>query len=177
MPEIRKVRMKLGDAEFEAEVAADEVQAMYDQFLAAVRAGGSAKKPAEVADSTHHKDNNGDTPPPAGSVDEALMARLFDQRQDGVVALRLLPKGTEKDADALLLLLLGYRRLKNEEDVLATQLLKAASYSGLRVDRLSRLMATHERYVITGGQRKGTTYTLNNQGVTKAEEIAAQIFT
>jgi hypothetical protein len=176
MPETRKVRMKLGDAEFEAEVAEDQVQAMYDRFLDAIKQTPRTPAKPEERKPTGDKAKSDVPDEGNGGADDPLMNRIFDVRSDGAVTLKVLPKGTQRDGDSLLLILLGYRRLQGEESVLGTQLLRAASYSGLRVDRLSRTIAVHEAYIMTGGQRKGTTYSLNNQGVTKAQEIANQMF-
>lgn len=172
MTESKRVKMKIGDAEFEADVPADQVQPMYDQFLAALQNRAPAKPAAPaiepvVADTATV---------PATPFDQSMLQRVFEQRADGFVTLKLLPKGDNKEADAFLLLLFGYRRLKNEEVVLATHLLRAAELSGLSAYRPAHALATHERFVIRGGQKKGSTYALNNQGVTKAEEVTAKIF-
>jgi hypothetical protein len=170
MSDIRHVRMKIGDAEFEADVPADSVQSMYDRFLAAVE-----KKPATPAVKADPAKPNEQTLPGNG-LDETLLARMFELRQDGVVTLRLLPKTDDREADAFLLILYGYRRLKQQDEVLATQLLAAAEYSGLSAYRPAHALASHDRYVRRGGVKKGSWYSLNNQGVTKAEEIAAKMF-
>jgi hypothetical protein len=173
MTDTKRIKMKIGDAEFEADVPADQVQSMYDQFLAALEKRPAAP-PAAAAAAAH-------APvlpeaPSVGGFDQGMLQRIFDLRADGMVTLRLLPKGDNKEADAFLLILFGYRRLKNEEVVMATQLLRAAELSGLTAYRPAHALAVHERFVIRGGQKKGSTYALNNQGVTKAEEIAAKIF-
>jgi hypothetical protein len=174
MNDSKHVKMKIGDAEFEAEVPADKVQAMYDQFLAALQNRAPAKAP------TVPSANGGSSDQVVGAAeatfDSSMMQRIFEQRADGFVTLKLLPKGDGKEADAFLLLLFGYRRLKGEEVVLGTHLLRAAELSGLSTYRPAHALASHERYVIRGGLKKGSTYALNNQGVTKAEEIAAKMF-
>ncbi len=173
MTDTKHIKMKIGDAEFEADVPTEQVQPMYDQFLAALQNRAPAKPAAFAA---------APTPPEAfanpigAAFDPSMLQRLFELRTDGFVTLRFLPKGDSKEADAFLLLLLGYRRLKNEETVLATHLLRAAELSGLSAYRPAHALAAHERFVIRGGQKKGSTYALNNQGLTKAEEIAAKIF-
>lgn len=163
MAEIHRIKIKLGDAEFEAEGAEDKVQAQYEQFLALLERVGtkpSAKSPASKSAST---------------LDDSRIARLFELRPDGVVVLRLRPEGLES-ADIVALLLYGYRKLKNEESVLATQVLKAARLSGLGIERVDRAAESYvPRFILPGGARKGTKYTLTMQGVTKAEEVAAQI--
>jgi hypothetical protein len=170
-----RIKIKLGEAEFEAEGSEQSVQAQYELFLAALE-----RKSVKEPDISNPKANGADEQErqamPPRVFDETLLARIFELRQDGVVTLRVLPKGNGKEADALLLLLLGYRRLKNEEDVLATHLLRAARYSGVSIYRPAHALADHEQFLIRGGQKKGSTYSLNNQGLTKAEEIAAKIF-
>jgi hypothetical protein len=174
MSDTKRIKMKIGDAEFEADVPADQVQPMYDQFLAALqnRAPAKAATPAAAVQPA----TTDPAAPPQTPFDQSMLQRVFEQRADGFVTLKLLPKGDNKEADAFLLLLFGYRRLKNEEVVLATHLLRAAELSGLSAYRPAHALAAHERYVIRGGQKKGSTYALNNQGVTKAEEVTAKIF-
>jgi hypothetical protein len=170
-----KIKFKLGDAEFEAEGAEEAVQAQLERFLAALEARAAVAPPPKPATSANHPNGNAEAPA-TGEFDESLLPRIFELRQDGVVALRVLPKGSDKEGEALLLILLGFRRLKNEEHVLATQLLRASSYSGVGVYRPAHALAQYDRFLIRGGQRKGTTYSLNNQGIVKAQEIAMQIF-
>jgi hypothetical protein len=168
----KHVRMKIGDAEFEADVPSDEVvQQMYDRFLAAIekRAPDTSPKKAGSIDSKALEIPNG------GETD-SFAQRVFELRPDGFVALKVLPKGEQKEADAFLLILYGYRKLKGEETILGTHLLRAAEFSGLQAYRPAHALAVHERFIIRGGQRKGSTYALNNQGLVKAEEIAAKIF-
>ena len=161
-----RIKIKLGDSEFEAEGASETVQAQYEQFLAALDRTGTKTPSAKTASQQPQNTGDGD----------AIFSRIFEMRPDGVVTLKLLPKGDEKEADAFLLILYGYRRLKQEETVLGTHLLRAAELSGLSSYRPAHALAPHERYVIRGGQKKGSTYALNNQGVSKAEEIANKIF-
>jgi hypothetical protein len=174
MNDLRRLKMRIGDAEFEADVPADQVPVMYAQFLETLK-GRSTPAPA----SPPKIENNGAAEPPkqpiVGGLDQALAARIFELRQDGIVALKVLPKGDDKEANALLLILYGYRRLKQEEDVLATQLLRAAEQSGISIYRPAHALSGQERYIIRGGQKKGSTYALNYQGIAKAEEIATKM--
>jgi hypothetical protein len=173
MNDTRHVRMKIGDAEFEADVPADSVQSMYDRFLAAVEKK-PAVAPAGAGAPVNPAKPNEQRPP--GAVDEAFLARVFELRPDGFVTLRALPRGEERDADAFLLILYAYRRLKNEERILGTQLLRSAELSGITNARPGDALNAHESLVIRSGLKKGRTYQLNNPGVVRAEEIAARIF-
>lgn len=83
----------------------------------------------------------------------------------------MLPKGQQKLADGLLLLLYGFRKLKQQEMVLSLDLMKAARQSGIQLPRLDRTLAKHKELVVEGGAGKGKRYGLNNLGITRAEEI------
>jgi hypothetical protein len=76
----------------------------------------------------------------------------------------------------MLLLLYGYHRLKNEDYVLATQLFRAAAQSGITLRRSVNEYMRNSRFVIRGGQRKGSHYALSSHGLAMAKEITARIF-
>ncbi len=113
--------------------------------------------------------------PPDRSLDQASLLRIFDVREDGAVTLKMLPAGPDTNTDALLLLLYGYYRLKNEEYVLATQLFRAAAQSGIALRRSANEYARHSRFVVRGGHRKGSHYSLSSQGLAMARELTARI--
>jgi hypothetical protein len=164
MSEVRRLKMKIGDAEFEAEVAEDEVQSMYDQFLSML--GGRRLPPAQA----------GFVEPTRTAFDRSLLPQIFDLREDGAIVLKVLPEGPDKIADAMLLLLYGYYLLKNEECVLATQLIRAAKQSGIWLRRpIHECIRKNDRFVVHNGQRKGSNYALNNEGLAVAKEIIAKI--
>jgi hypothetical protein len=163
MTELRRMKMKIGDAEFEADVAEDRVQPMYDQFLGMLE---HRDQPAIGA--------NGASAPPK-IRNRALLEQIFEVRPDGTVILKLLPKGPDKEADAMLLLLYGFYLLKNDECVLATQLFRAAEQSGFSLRRPANEYVRNGRFVVRNGQRKGSNYALNSQGLAMAQEIAAHL--
>ena len=51
-----------------------------------------------------------------------------------------MPNTEKAEADALLLLLYGYTRIKNQHDVTALRLAQAAKQTGIQADRLDRLV-------------------------------------
>jgi hypothetical protein len=183
MTEIRRVKMKFGDAEFEADVPEDRVQPMYDRFICTLerrrrrssrpidrgRTPGSTNRSAIGADTT------GSLVAPPEAFDDGSLGRLFDLREDGVVILKVLPDGAEKGAEALLLILYGYRRLKNEDDVQATRLHRAAERSGVAIRWPAYELATYDRFVNRAGRRKGSAYSLNHEGLVIAQEISTKI--
>jgi len=164
---VHKIKIKVGNAEFEAEGSAEDVESQYTRFLALLDKAPSAKLTEKTLESNPEITTN--------NVANSDLSKLFELRQDGIVTLRMLPKGDDREADAFLLLLYGYLMLKEQEEVLATQLLAAADRSGLSAYRPAHALAIHDGLVRRGGVKKGSWYSLNNQGKLKAQEIAAKI--
>lgn len=171
---VHKIKIKIGDAEFEAEGAPEDVQSQYDRFLTTLER--VAQKPANTTAPSPSNNKHPVEERSPVSLDDPQWARIFEQRHDGLMTLKALPKGENREADAYLLLLYGFRQFKKIDRVLATNLLRSAQYSGFSNSRPADALASQDRYIIRGGLKKGTTYTLNNQGVGRAEEIAAKIF-
>src|SRR5262249_50570404 len=157
MTEFRRLKMKIGEAEFEADVPENKVQPMYAQFLFMLeRRNRSVVRPLDVDAGVSSKPEMTVQVAPAESfgetVDEALLSRVFDLQEDGAVTLRVLPNGPDQSADVLLLLLYGYHRIKHEECVLATELFRAAERSGISLRRPAKELVRNSRFVIRGGQ-------------------------
>jgi len=170
MSELRRLKLKIGEAEFEADVPENKVQPMYAQFLLMLERRSQAPvrlfdAGAQVYPQEHDIEATVRDGSSAESVsepeflhetfDQTLLPRIFDLHDDGAVTLKVLPKGPDTNADAMLLLLYGYYRLKNEEYVLATQLFRAADQSGISLRRPANEQVRNGRFVIRGGQRKG----------------------
>lgn len=176
MADAQKLRIKIGDAEFEAEGSEASIKFQFDAFLAALSAANAAAPKALPPLNTGGNGNG--TPDRVDKVPEkTLIDRVFSLGKDGIVSLKYLPKGDQKEADALLLLLYGYATLKGADAVLGTQLIQAARVSGITLDRIDRAISKHEALLLKGGARKGMRYSLNNQGRVKAEEILMQMMT
>jgi hypothetical protein len=168
-----RIKIKLPDgSEFEAEGSPDDVKAQYDAFLDLMRAtpkAPSADKKLGAGGGSIATGGGG------GAPDDALMTRIFDRAEDGLISLKVLPPGENRQADGLLLLLYGYKRLAGTENVFAVTLSRAAKKSGILIDRTDRAMEPHKAYYGRGGVRRSATYTLNNQGVAFAERLAMQL--
>jgi hypothetical protein len=200
MTELRRIKMKMGDAAFEADVPEDRLQPMYDNFIAMLerRKSRTVRRVfSQNGNARNDKIFGGHTDavkpepdvclPPAAEIDPAeelykqnLLVRIFDVHLDGFVILKILPQGDEKDenekvAEALLLILYGYWRLKNERHVLATRLLCAAKHSGIFAHRVAPKLTTHDRFVVRAGHRKASTYALTPLGLARAEEIGNKL--
>ena len=184
MTEFRRLKLKIGEAEFEADVPENKVQPMYAQFLfmlerrshAPIQLFGTSAKANEQQPEIEATVQTGSSAASLNDAfDQTLLTRIFDLRENGAVTLKVLPNGPDKNADAMLLLLYGYYRLKNEGYVLATELFRAAEQSGISLRRPANEYVRNGRFVVRGGQRKGSHYSLNSQGLAMAKEITAKI--
>jgi hypothetical protein len=192
MSETRKLKMKIGDAEFEADVPENLVQPMYDRFLSILErqrtalfrkldtAGKSPKKTPEITEpvrgSIETVVRSSATNIQRETSDRTGLTRIFDLREDGIIILKVLPKGPHQYAEALLLLLYGYYHIKNEERVMAIVLNRAAQQSGIPLHKIGNWYKKNGRYVVRGGLAKGSNYSLNSDGLAIAKEILAKIF-
>ena len=170
MTEHYKLRMKIGDAEFEADGPKDDVKTLFEQWRTLVESAiarkseaGSSKKSTDVSVS--------DSP-----ADEALVKRVFVDR-DGTLSLLGLPKSENAIADALVLLVYGYRLLKQDEyPVTGVRLMQAAQQSGVKIDRADRAIAGRKELLVTTGYKRSKRYSLNNRGEQHAMGLMKQLF-
>jgi hypothetical protein len=161
------LRIKIGDAEFEASGTEETVREQYRLFLDVL----AANPPRETVNrSAPPKQENGVT-----EVPEATVQRAFAVDGDRL-SLRVLPSGDNRDADALLMLLWGFEKLRGETTVSATTLMRAGRESGLQIVRIDRVIVVHSQYYQVGGRLKGTRYGLNNPGRSYAAKLVADLF-
>lgn len=169
-----KLRIKIGSSEFEAEGDQEMVKEQYRLFLDVLSSTSTGDQ--ETARETA---SNGDSGRVQESGQEQIgpvtLGRAYSEVKD-LVSLRALPEGESGQADALLLILYGYLVLRDQHSVNSTELMKAARQSGLQIDRTDRVMSQHKGLFIRGGARKGTRYTLNNRGETRAKQILRDVF-
>lgn len=95
---------------------------------------------------------------------------VFQQDKDSISLIRT-PKTDNPKADALIVLLYGFLRLREERAIGAPTLLKAAVASGLGLDRIDRTIEARATWVHATGNRKGKRYTLTNPGIVEAKKM------
>lgn len=171
--ENNRIKIKIGDSEFEAEGPAEIIAPQFEAFMAAIAA---LPKVVASALATPAANSPGQIYPPAtntvltGGVPQNVLDRVF--RQGETLSLAALPHGDNAGAEAMLALLYGYLKLKNESAVTGTMLMKSAKRSGVPIDRVDRLMGMSQpEFVLAAGVKKARRYQLNNPGIAKAEEI------
>lgn len=158
-----KLQVKVGNSEFAAEGAEATVKAAFAEFLALTKINPPKGTAIAAAD-------EGSSDPQAGGISPQLLERVF-LRDGDIVSLRHMPpeESTAKNADAAILIMYGISRLLNVQDVGVIKLNKGLVKTGITVDRVDRLLSTHTKYFMKGGNRSGSYYTLNNQGERQAE--------
>lgn len=172
-----RLKVKLGDYEFDAEGPHDVVQAQFQAFqemVAALPPRGS--QPAQPL--TRPDDSSADTPlalkvSTDATIDQSLSKIM--KVENRVVSLTVTPQSAE---DAVLLLLLGQRLMRNNESPTGSELVDGVSATGgLEMGRSDRLMERIARNgdVIMIGERRGKRYRLTNAGINKARQIAANL--
>ena len=159
MEDKHKLRVKIGQSEFEAEGSAERVEEEFHVFLKAVATIGAEAEVIKGAGTL------------GGSSGESnILSRAFLE-EEGVLSLQVLPNSKHRNADALLHILYGYFAIKGEGPVLSLTLLKAAKQSGIPLDRVDKTLKYHRLRFTKAGQRKGAKYGLNNAGRAKAKDI------
>jgi len=170
--EMHKLRVKIGQDEFEAEGEPEWLNTQLGTWKELI------SKPPSTAGESQFKQRlselpEGGTPKetPAPQVAKVLSV---DKNQK-FVSLRVHPTGDQREADAILLLLFGYRELLNSDEVIVPRIKESMAQSGLRVDRVDRAIAPHQKagFVLKGGTGKGGKYRLTNTGDSRARELIA----
>jgi hypothetical protein len=170
--ETYKLHIKVGPHEFHGDGPEEAVKKSFEDWKSLI-----ASTPAvEISKDVLNQSLRGN-----GSItrrDGDLLAKLFllDEKR-GIVTLRILPRGDEREADAALLVLFGFREMKEQDEVLVTQLKPALKQSGCNVDRVDAVVAKYQRegLINKGGSGKGGKYSLTNSGIEKASSIAQSL--
>jgi hypothetical protein len=180
-----KLHIKIGQVEFNAEGTESTVNEQFKRFLEVVSAVGlnlpdpsrstSPPSPPIVGDAVDNGNKGGQQLPAPSDIDRGTLDRLFAVDPNGVVSLKLLPKTDNRNTDALVMILYGFRVLKQQHDVPASSLVAAAKQSGVNIDRVDRTLAVRDDLFQKGGSRKGSRYALNNQGALHAEQLVKQM--
>ena len=175
-----KLKVKIAGQEFEAEGPSDLVSRQFEAFRLMIQGPGPA-----TGRHVHHPDTGRPLRPvaPEGLHGEASghgvdLAQLFQTSPHSqLLSLHQPPGGDYPEANAVLLLLLGHKRLRNEEDVPVTVLTEALKQSGCPVKRLDRILTiyTKDHSVLRSGRGKGGKYRLTNLGLKKADAMAGKL--
>ena len=181
-----RLRVKAPDYELEAEGSRDFVREQYEAFR---RLLGDVPEKSVVSESGEAVERSPSPESPASPlhdektvVPEISQATSFqkllvwnDRTQR--VKSTVLPDGSTRIADTVLLLLLGYRELRGLNQISALVLNQGLESAGFDDYRLDREMAPYlkARLVLRSGVGKGSRYRLTTRGVKKAQELVQSL--
>jgi len=168
-----RLKIKIGDHEFEAEGPADIVQSQFAAFKELVTSAGLEKKSIQ---------STFDTTPPSIIIpkpDEKpntnnLPYEKIMRHDARLVSLTVHAQSLQ---DAILALLLGQRHFRSNDSVTGSEILDGLRESGRGVDRVDHTLSqlATEGSVIVVGQHRAKRYRLTNAGMNKAQEIVRSL--
>ncbi|MEC4674464.1 MAG: hypothetical protein VST68_09765 [Nitrospirota bacterium] len=184
MPNL-KLRVKIADCEYEAEGSQESVCAQFEIFR---NLCGTYPQKWNTPDFTSQPEKgpsqNQGTPLPAtqplhpSQFSRNVLERLFiHDPLTSRLSCRVLPTGSTKLADTMLLLLLGNKEILRQQETSALALNLALTRSGGTVARLDRALATYlrDQWVLKSGKGKGGKYRLTKLGIQHAWEKAVHL--
>ena len=164
-----RIKVKIGDNEFEAEGSPDIVKAQFEAFK-------------EIISSLPPRNNTPAAPliqqvPIIQQIGQEAEPTNFERmfRVEGrVISLTALPGNV---MDAVLLTLFGQRTFRNNDSITGAEIKDGLVQSGYRVERVDRFVdkLTSEGLVIKIGIGKASRYRLTNQGLARAIALARDV--
>jgi hypothetical protein len=163
--DVYKLKMKIGEHEFEAEGPTDMVQAQFEAFRELVSV--TPARPTVTPPPTP----GGGAPPPNG--DDLKLDKVM--RQEGRVV-SLTARGANVE-DEIMLVLLGQKLMRDNDSVTGAEIIEGLRLTGRTVNRVDYQLdkMTDAGDVITIGVGRARRYRLTNQGLTKGRELARTI--
>jgi hypothetical protein len=164
-----RIKVKIGDFEFEAEGPAETVQAQFDVFKHLISSCDALNYPVKntaAANAVEKQRQSAD--PPHVPIEKVMHS------SGRVVSLTALPAST---VDSALLIMLGHKDLRNHLSVTGQEIGDGLAQSGRPVPRVDRVMdkAIEDAHVLKTGIKRGTRYRLTNQGLSKALAVASEL--
>jgi hypothetical protein len=170
-----KLQLRIGPHEFCAEGPVNDVRQDFDMWKRMIQdfPNQTTVSPVDMPQTQNTPTWVQDGLPIRSEVERLYLA---DEKR-GIVSLRILPRSEERNAEALLLVLLGYRVMLGAEEVAVTSLRPALKQSGCSVDRVDSIAEKNVRRGILnkGGRGKGGKYSLTNSGIERARGIATEL--
>jgi hypothetical protein len=163
-----KLKIKIGEHEFEADGPADAVRSQFEAFKELI-ATVPVHKP-EITQAGTPEPSATPEPPAQQSVQNStVLDRIFRER--GRVISLTAPPASE--IEAVLLIVYGQRFYRENDNATGSEILDGMSESGYRKPRIDRILTglADEGEVIITGAHRGKRYRLTNKGHAHAETI------
>ena len=173
---VHKLRIKIGQHEFEAEGDADIVKQQLEEFKAII---SEHRTPEQKLPDNDIPPLVPSQQPPLGIGTAELLSKVIRMEEKKPLTLSVLPRGDQRESDAALVLLLAYSRARRQQEVGGAALLEGLKVSGYSLDRVDRIMdrmiETAEPLVLRTGVRRGVKYRLTTRGVTRAQVVVEEM--
>jgi hypothetical protein len=184
-----------GSGTFDAEGPEAAVRTDYGRFIDALIALNGSKAGAHTtAGANGHREEpasretkedaapeqtaipaTGGSPPWQSPVDEELLRRVYAVN-NGSVSLLVLPRTSQAAADAVMLVIYGFRARVAQPTVGADDLIAAVRQSGVPLPRLDKvLMPLLGEFVTKAGFKRGSRYGLTNKGLVRIEDLIGKL--
>ena len=162
-----KLKIKIGEHEFEAEGPVDAVKAQFDAFKELI-----STLPDRKLENVNSSAQTDISPSPLPKSAPLNVDKIFraDKR---VISLTVHP---DSETDAVLLILYGQKHYRNNENPTGSEIMDGMEQSGYRMTRIDRVLASlsSEGAVIITGAHRGKRYRLTNQGVSRVEGVVRE---
>jgi hypothetical protein len=158
--DLAKLKVKIGEHEFEAEGPTDIVQAQFAAFRELV-----SNLPARPPENQVNK-----AAPNATKSGELMLDKIM-KHDDRIVSLTA--RGESLDHE-IMLVLLGQKVLRSNDSVTGAEIADGLRQTGRTINRIDYQLdkMTQVGDVITIGMHRARRYRLSNQGFAKAQELA-----
>lgn len=159
--ETSKIKIRIGNHEFEAEGPSEIVQSQFEAFKQLIASDAATiVNPA----SSVPKQN------PVEDQPKSKLDKIF-KTEGRIVSLTASP---QTPSDAALLVMLGQKQFRNNDTVTGQEVGDGLDHSGVVVSRVDRIMDAfiQEGSVMKIGQGRATRYRLTNPGLAKAISVA-----
>lgn len=164
-----KIRVKVGQNEFDAEGPKEFVEDLFRRFESLI-SGNTPMLPVVRPQTEDEKwaaiDDKATSP----------FAKVFHRDEKGISLIGRFG-GEDRELDAALLILFGHKELTGANEVSADDLLYGLNQTGYTLERADRLMKHGFRkgLVVPHGVRRGTRYRLTVPGNARAKELAKEL--
>lgn len=164
-----KIKIRVGEHEFEAEGPVETVQAQLAAFKELIGSVPNKNVVKPLAESAHSEQNQESE----GSSTHVPIEKIL-HASGRVVSLTALPASAE---DAALLIMLGHKDMRNNVAVTGQEIGDGLAQSGKPVLRVDRIMdkPIENAYVLKSGIKRSTRYRLTNAGLQRALSIAKDL--
>lgn len=183
-----KIRIKIGEHEFEAAGDQETVQRELDRFYKVIDELRQQTPASPTRVQSEAKVSYESLAPVSSKAkipyeSKALQAQIpknlsaIFSYQEGTLMLKARLPGQDREREAALVLLYGYRVIQDIKTVLSGNLLESMKISGYNISRVDRLLTrfVNDGVVLTSGIRRGTAYQLTPAGFQKAENISEEL--